>query len=107
MPPPDILPVEIPCPDTLRRLREEMGLSQSELAAELGFAKNGSEVVRGWECGIRNGQECRPTPLAWRALRFLAAMRRAVDHYRKTGMDDAAHAALAHLEETLPERVRP
>ena len=100
------IPTEIPPPDYLRKLREWLGLSQTELAEELGFAKHGHDVIRGWEMGQRNGQECRPTGLAWKAFRGLAIISLALRCYDKTGFDDAAHAALAMLRENAPERLR-
>ena len=72
------LPLEIPDGESLRSLREEIGLSQNELADELGFKESGADVIRAWEKGVRNGAQCRPTPLAWRCFRMLVVSVRAV-----------------------------
>lgn len=95
---PDILSSEIPTPEILRQLREEIGLSQSELASELGFTKNGADVVRGWESGIRNGQKCHPTNLAWRCFRLIVVACRAVN---MGGVTMAVTYMRAHLSEGL------
>lgn len=76
---PPVLPLdEIPSPDALRILREEIGLSQDGLAYELGFTNNGKDIVRAWENGVRNGSPCKPTPLAWRCFRLLVAASRCI-----------------------------
>ncbi len=72
------IPLEIPDGDTLRQLREEIGLSQYDLAEELGFRPiNGAQIIRAWEAGVRNGAPCHPTPLAWRCFRLLVMSCRA------------------------------
>lgn len=95
---PAILPLEIPAPAALKALREEIGLSIDGLAYELGFTKNGADIVRAWERGTRNGQPCKPTPLAWRCFRLLVVASRCV------GMD--VTAAAAYLRAHLPEGVQ-
>lgn len=92
------VPFETPPPDTLRQLREELGLSQAELAAELGFTKNGAAVVRGWEAGKRNGIPCAPTPLAWRCLRLIVVLWRATRVEKNRAWD--------YAYDNLPERLR-
>lgn len=77
MPMPDTLPLEIPDAATLRRLREEIGLSQYELAEELGFKD--LDVIRRWETGAHSGKPYAPTPLAWRCFRLMVVAVRAVN----------------------------
>lgn len=102
----DLLPQDPPAPKELMRLREELELSQAELARELGFTANGETIVRAWEHGFRNGAPCRPMPLAWRHIRIMVAIKRAMICYDRTGHrdpGDAALSALAHLHDNLPE----
>lgn len=70
------LPLEVPGPNTLRLLREELELTQSQMADELGFTGNGRSNIRAWEIGERDGEPFRPTPLAWRYIRLLVIVRR-------------------------------
>lgn len=63
---------EIPPPAALRTFRERLGLSQSELAADLGFSPNkGPTTVRDWEIGARAGAPFAPTKTVWAAFRYL------------------------------------
>ncbi len=94
----DFLSFEIPDGDTLRQLREEIGLSQPELAAELGFKESGADVIRAWEKGERGGKPCHPTPLAWRCFRLLAVSWRAT-RLPKSG-------AWEYVYDNLPEVMR-
>ena len=76
---------EIPSANELRRMREELGLSQSELANALGFSANGAKVIRDWEHGDRADQPFKPNPTSWAAFRYLALL---VDIYRRLGPTD-------------------
>ena len=89
-------PFECPAPAELRAIREWLGLSQSEFAEELGFRENGADVVRGWEIGERFGKPFSPTPLAWRAIRYMVL---AVSLSR-------LEIGPATLRDALPERLR-
>ena len=100
MPMPDTLPLAIPDGATLRRLREEIGLSQSELADELGFKEgSGADIVRAWEKGERSGKPCHPTPLAWRCFRLMVVAVRAVSMGGCT-------MAVTYLRANLTERLQ-
>lgn len=88
---------EVPGADTLRRLREYLGLSQSELAAELGFGRTGEHVVRRWE---QDPDHYRPTPLAWTALRLTVI---AVQAYRTLTEDNPVRG---QMRTQLSERLR-
>lgn len=90
-----LIPKDPPLADHLRLLREDLGLSQEELAEALGFGPNGHRVVRGWEKGGAG-----PNPTSWKALRYLSIL---VAIYR--GMDKE-QAATAILGSMLPEAVR-
>lgn len=69
------LPVEIPAPAVLREIREELGLSQSELAGALGFSPiKGPQNVRDWEHGRRDGKPYAPSGSAWAAFRYLVML---------------------------------
>jgi len=61
----------IPSCGDLRRMREDLGLSQSELSGALGFGPNGAKTIRDWEHGRRDGAVFKPTPTAWTAFRYL------------------------------------
>lgn len=61
----------IPKPSALREMRENLGLSQAELAEALGFASGGERTIRSWEKGERDGKPFEPTGLAWAAFRYL------------------------------------
>lgn len=91
------LSAEIPTPSDLRRLRESLRLSQSELASVLGFSNGGDKVVRDWERGERGGSSFRPTPTAWAAFRHIAIL---VDLYREEVIFPKTKA---YLREMLPE----
>lgn len=65
----------IPPPGELRRLREGLRLSQSELASALGFGPNGDRTVRSWEQG-----DIVPTPTAWCCFRYLVALSLIANH---------------------------
>lgn len=95
---PATLPLEIPDGATLRALREEIGLSQAELAEELGFKANGADVVRAWELGVRNAKPCHPTPLAWRCFRLMVAI------WRATRM--SKNSCWEYAYDHLPDRLR-
>lgn len=96
---PPMLPLDpVPAPDELRQLREEIGLSQAELATELGFGPNGPDVVRAWEIGMRNGKPCAPTPLAWRCFRLIVVACRCIN---MGGVTMAVTYLRAHLSEGL------
>jgi DNA-binding XRE family transcriptional regulator len=97
MPMPDTIPLDIPDGATLRQLREEIGLSQTELADELGFKESGADVVRAWEKGERSGKPCHPTPLAWRCFRLIVILWRATRAEKR----DAWDFAYDHLSERL------
>lgn len=60
----------IPPPAELKRIREGLGLSQSEFASALGFGRNGERTVWQWE----NDPTFKPTGLAWAAMRYLAGL---------------------------------
>ncbi len=92
------IPLDIPQPADLRRLREEIGLSQKELAAELGFKKNGHNVIRDWEAGERDGEPFAPSWLAWRCFRLL------VIAWRATRLPKAR--AWEYVYDNLPEVMR-
>jgi DNA-binding transcriptional regulator YiaG len=51
-------------PEQIKELRATLGLSQSELAKEIGVKTN---TVQHWECGIRN-----PSSAAQKSLEKLA-----------------------------------
>lgn len=90
-----ILPTLPPSADALRQLREQLGLSQSELAQALGFGANGARVVRGWEDGTFV-----PNPTSWKALRYLVLV---TSVYRAMDPEQAATAVLGSM---LPEAIR-
>lgn len=96
----EIISFDVPAPAALRRIREGLGLSQAELAEELGFGRHGEHVVRFWESGSRYGKPYAPTPLAWRALRFMTLT---VEAYRSMGM---GRPETAWLKFSLPEALR-
>ena len=56
-------------PDELRRIRKRMGLTQLELAEEIGVARN---TVTRWEMGL----VAMPGPMA-KLIRLIAAQRKA------------------------------
>lgn len=59
---------EIPDGYVLRRMREDLHLSQSELALAIGFrGASGEKVVRQWETRA----DFHPTGAAWAAFRYL------------------------------------
>lgn len=89
----------IPNPNILRKMREDMGISQYELAAALRLGPNGPKVIRDWETGERSGRPFTPTPLAWHAFRCLALL---ADLYF-TGTLSVAHRK--KLEAILPEAI--
>ncbi len=47
----DLLPPELPTPQACRHLRESMGLSRTQIAAQIGVSE--SSIVA-WEAGARN-----------------------------------------------------
>lgn len=89
------IPKDAPYASQLRLLREDLGLSQAELADALGFGPNGERVVRSWE----NGDQ-QPNPTSWKAMRYLAIL---VAVYR--GMDREKDATVV-LGSFLPETLR-
>lgn len=62
-----LVPLDVPTSGDLRRIREGLGLSQSEFARALGFGVRADRVIRRWE----DEEGFRPTPLAWAAIRYL------------------------------------
>lgn len=87
----------IPDADSLRQIRERLGLSQTELAVILWANPKSAHVVRSWET---NPDHFRPTPLAWTALRFLLL---AVEVYREL---DPASPGAKKIGNMLPEALR-
>lgn len=91
------VPFDAPCDRILMEMREELGLSQHELARELGFKPQGVRSVRAWE-----GGECDPSPLAWRCLRLMVVCYRAVKADEIGGGDHG----MAYLVRNLPEALK-
>lgn len=60
----------IPSAAGLRKIREDLGLSQAEFASALGFGRNGARTIWQWE----NDDGYKPTGLAWAAIRYLAGL---------------------------------
>lgn len=82
------VPFEVPEPDRLRVMRERLGLSQAELADLLGFKPgSGKSLVRAWEQGMRGGEPCAPTPLAWRCFRIFYVASLALEMASRAGLD--------------------
>ena len=91
---------EIPSGNELRRMREELGLSQSELANALGFGANGAKVIRDWEHGDRADQPFKPNPTSWAAFRYLFLL---VSIYRQLAPTDPT---AVRLRGSLPLTLR-
>lgn len=93
-------------PDDLRRMREEMELSQAELADAIGLAQNGAKVIRDAEKGKRGSVEFGLTPLAARCVRYLYALWKARQMYERHRADvvtaDTAHDMSDLIEDALP-----
>lgn len=85
---------QIPPPAGLRKIREDLGLSQSELALALGFARNGERTIRQWE----SDPTFKPTGLAWAAMKYL---RCTIMLLRESGDAD-----FGEIETMLPECLR-
>ena len=66
-------------PDDLRRMREQMELSQAELAEAIGLGQNGERVIRAAEEGRRGGRPFTLTPLAANCVRYLYGLHCAFD----------------------------
>lgn len=77
-------------------MRERLGMSQHELADELGFSANGPNVVRRWE----HDPDFQPTPLAWRALRMIYLLVVALEN---DGARVNAVGAMEFLRANVPE----
>ena len=90
-----LVPKDPPLADNMRLLREDLGMSQNELAEALGFGPNGGKVVRSWESG-----ESAPNPTSWKAMRYLSML---VAIYRAMDKEQTATALLGSM---LPEAVR-
>jgi hypothetical protein len=90
----------IPSSGELRRMREDLSLSQSELSDALGFGKNGAKTIRDWEHGWREGAVFKPTPTAWVAFRYLTLL---VAAHRQLG---ATEPLVAIINTALPDALR-
>lgn len=90
--------LKIPPAGELKRIRESLGLTQSQLAAAIGFGPNGERTVWQWE----NDDGFKPTGLAWSAVRYLAGLADA--HRAAKGANMPLLAA--RIREMLPEAMR-
>lgn len=97
--------IEIPSPAVLRALREELGLSQNELAMALGLGRDGARIVRSWEAGYWKGDPFTPTGPAWAAFRYLVAIKKATDDCVDLS-NSTRFENLLELRTVLPESMR-
>jgi len=91
---------EMPKPANLRKMRESLGLSQTELADALGFGVNGPRTIRAWESGERDGKPFHPTPTALAAFKYLICL---YEVYEDPLLDDVSRGKIYI---TLPEVLR-
>jgi hypothetical protein len=90
----EALPTIVPLSGELRRMREGLGLSQSELSDALGFGPNGAKTIRDWEHGRRGGEPFKPTGVAWTAFRYLVFL---VSVYREMSPTDPLAADIRRV----------